>query len=85
MKYLRNGGQTSGGFGVVEVLDGLNDVEVSKGVFGCLDTCHHPDEDQCFTTRRTWEVEHFVDIRKSFSTNKQSNLKGMLLGSHFRM
>jgi len=30
--------------------DGLNDVEVSKGVLGCLDMCHHPEKGQVLTT-----------------------------------
>jgi len=31
----------------------LNDVKVSKGVLGCLDTGHHPDEGQFLTTTCT--------------------------------
>ena len=33
-----------------KLLDGLNDVEISKRVLGCLDTCYHPDEGQFFIT-----------------------------------
>jgi len=32
------------------LLDGLNDMEVSKGVLGYLDTCQHLDEGPFFTT-----------------------------------
>ena len=32
------------------LLDGLNNVEVSKGVHGCLDTSHHLDKGRFFTT-----------------------------------
>ena len=46
-----------------KLLDGLNDVEVSKGVLGWLDTCHHPDEGQFLTTTaglRDWIMSLFV-------------------------
>ena len=36
-----------------KLLDGLNDVKVSKGMFGCLDTRHHLDEGQFLTTTDT--------------------------------
>jgi len=44
-----------------KLLDELNDVEVSKGVLGYLDTRHHPNEGQFFTTtdvlRSLWSLQ----------------------------
>ena len=44
MKYLQDRGLTLGGPGVANLLDGLNDMKILKGVLSCLDLRHHPDD-----------------------------------------
>ena len=51
MIYLLDGGQISGeDLEWQKLMDELNDVEVSKGVLGCLDKRHHYDEGHFLTT-----------------------------------
>ena len=67
MIYLRDEGLTLRGSRVREVADGLNNVEVSKGVLDYLDTRHHLDEGQFFTTIPTMAVKYthtYTHIRK---------------------
>ena len=51
MKYLWDGGRTTRDLEWQMLLDGVNDVDVSKGMLSCLDTYHHLDENQILTTR----------------------------------
>jgi len=62
MKYLQDRGPTSGGSGWQNLLDGLNDVEISEGVLGCLNTSHHPDEGQFLITTSTYSKTHISSI-----------------------
>jgi len=57
------------------LLDGLNAVEVSNGVLGCLDTCHHLDQGQflittdtsrSFSCRSLWKENRKSGVGKRF-------------------
>ena len=52
MEYLRDGGRTWENLEWQMLPDELNDLKVSNGVLGCLDTCHYPNENQFFNHHR---------------------------------